>query len=113
MFFNFSPQSDRSPRRPEERDKSSKRKSNLNRSQNEEPIQDSGKFEDQHRGVFMNADSKCGLAKIRKVKSVYAYWQNQEELLYFKQLIFESKQNSINNLNFSMVNEDRVFQVLL
>ncbi|XP_011290699.1 pneumococcal serine-rich repeat protein isoform X3 [Musca domestica] len=33
--------SDRSPRRPEERDKSSKRKSNLNRSQNEEPIQDS------------------------------------------------------------------------
>ncbi|XP_061394991.1 mucin-2 [Musca vetustissima] len=32
---------DRSPRRPEERDKSSKRKSNLNRSQTDEPIQDS------------------------------------------------------------------------
>lgn len=44
FVFHLLKQSNRSPRRNEERDKSSKRKSNLNRALNEEATPDGGKL---------------------------------------------------------------------
>ncbi|XP_073836439.1 supervillin isoform X4 [Musca autumnalis] len=66
---------DRSPRRPEERDKSSKRKSNLNRSQNEEAIPDSDEAAARRRKrrelgmarTLMPTDDAAGAAAVKEL----------------------------------------------